>query len=326
MEQQRLFGSLEAYAVWLDRLSDEDRKGVLAATDAATRIGVIRQTRERLWREALPTGRQDQLKMTATPEEAVQLVGHWKAGENSRAEEWALARRLWDDLNRGQDSRPWPFGQPALARDVDEFVRTAFHADMSIRTETRFDLPPACRLDRGEFLELKNRREAAEAEGYWLLYGACVYRLAERHPYLPPPTTGTPITELQQLPKEVMKRLRSKKGAADLGRTRGQWPDFALVVAAAADKEKIDLEEPLGPARPSEFAPPVRVFVEETLTPRLSSDDAASLGALEGKWPAYPQRLVELARQHDLAVPGVTLPGPPSRWRKYYGPATTDEK
>ena len=324
-DQDRLFRVLEAYAVWLDRLPDGDRTAVLAAHDAVARVEVVRQTRERLWRDALPTRRQDQLKLTADAEEAVRLVGHWKAAEDARAEEWAIARRLWADLHQGGDARPWPFGQPVLARGVDDFVRTALHADLPTPADGRFDIPPDCRLDRGEFLELKLRREAAEAEGYWLLYGACVYRLAERHPYLPPPAAGKPVTDWQQLPKEVAKQLRAKKGAKDLGRVRGQWPEFALEVVDNVATDKLDFDVPLGPARPGEFAPPLRAFVEQTLAPMLSPDQAADLAALEGQWPAYPRRLVELAREYDLAVPGVTLPGQPSRWRKYYGPAGTEE-
>jgi hypothetical protein len=38
-----------------------------------------------------------------------------------------------------------------------------------------------------------------------------------------------------------------------------------------------------------------------------------------GKWPDYPQWLMVYAKKYDLSVPGVTLPGAPSRWDATYG-------
>jgi hypothetical protein len=318
-EQQRLTPILEGYAVWLDRLPDAEREAVLAAPDSDSRLTTIRRTREKQWRESLPTRQRELLKLTADPEETVRLITAWKEAEQARVTEWELARRQWDELNRGPKSRPWPFGEPRLSREIDEYIQQVFKADLSQKTEGKFDLPASCRLDRGEFLELKNRQEAAKKEGYWLLYGACLLRLAERHPYLPPPVQEKPFTELQQVPKELLKEIRVRRNIPELGRMRGKWPEFALELHEAASRAKATIPVLLGPARVTEFAPPLREFVNQTLTPVLTPEEAQSLHALEGRWPEYPRRLLELARKHDLPVPGVTLPGAPNRWHNLYG-------
>ena len=58
--------------------------------------------------------------------------------------------------------------------------------------------------------------------------------------------------------------------------------------------------------------------MKDTLLPKLATDDRKALDKLTGKWPEYPRKLLELARKHDLSVPGVTLPGEPSQWDKLY--------
>ncbi|MCZ2343886.1 MAG: hypothetical protein LC104_19125, partial [Bacteroidales bacterium] len=319
-EQQRRYAPvLERYALWLDRLPDPDRHAVLAEPDSASRLTTIRRVREKQWRESLPTRQREELKLTADPEETVRLITAWKEGEQARNTEWELARQNWDELNRGPKSRPWPFGEPTLAQAIDEYIRHVLKADLTQKTEGKFDLPSACRLDRSEFLELKNRQEAAQKEGYWLLYGACLLRLAERHPYLPPPQHEKPLTELHQVSKEFLKEIRARRTTTELGRMRGRWPEFALELQEAAYKAHLPMPSPLGPATLAELSPALREFVQRTLTPALTEDERQSLRTREGQWPAYPRRLIELSDQHDFSVPGITLPGPPSRWRKLYG-------
>ena len=121
------------------------------------------------------------------------------------------------------------------------------------------------------------------------------------------------------MPKELLKDLRAKKLSPELLRARGKWPEFALELAEAARKVRVELPVSPGPARPGEFPPAVDRFLADTLRPALSAEESAGLAALEGKWPDYPHRLVALAKEKDLSVPGVTLPGRPSLWRKYYG-------
>ena len=324
-QQRRLAEVLERYAVWLDRLPEAEQAEVLRAENSSARLEVVRRIREKLWREALPTRHREQLKLIADPEEALRLVACWKDAEQSRRDEWLLARRQWGSFAPGSPAKPWPFNDVTLTREIDQYLKTVLKVDLNLKLDSRFEPPSGCRLDRQEYQELKLRHDAAHNEGYWLLYGASILRLAERHPSLPGPANGKPVTDLNQVPKEFLKELRAKN-LPDLNRQRGKWPEFALELADAAYKQRLATNFHLGPARPQEFASPVREFFEQQLLPKLSPDSRAELASLEGKWPEYPRRFVELARRHDLSIPGVTLPGPPSLWRKYYAPAAVDSR
>jgi hypothetical protein len=322
-ERDHLFRVLERYSVWLDRLPDPDRKEVLAAPPT-TRLDVIRRVKERAWRDGLPAHAKQLLALAAADDQQqLRLVEGWKNAEQTRREEWNLARRQWDALGPGR--KPWPFNDDALTRQVDEYIRTVLKVDPAKDSPRRAaDLPAHARVSFEEFRELKDRYEAAHTDtngGWnWFLYGLFVYRMAERHPYLPEPGAGTPITEIKQLPPGLLKNLRQKKQLPPLGRWSvvGKWPEFAREIGQAARRANVTLPQPLGPCKPGEFTPTVNDFLRETLTPKLTSREKEALKRNAGKWPEYPEAMVRFARRHDLPVPGVTLPGRPSLWEKYY--------
>jgi hypothetical protein len=319
--RERLFAVLDGYAAWLDRLPDADRREVLSVSKPDERLEVVRRVRERVWRETLPARSRDQLKLVADADERVKLVARWKQSEALRRSEWVFAGRQWDESIHDPAAKLWPFSDPDLAAQVDEYIRTVLRADPA-KFEAKADLPVSCRLTREEMFELKTRQEAAVRSGYWLLYGACLQRLADRHPGLPEPVGKTPITEFASLPAEVVKEFRRVKTIPEIRRASvlGKWPEYALEVAHLAQKNGVALPEPLGPCRPGEFRPAVEKCLSESLFPILDPAERDGLARLEGKWPEYPRRMIELARKHDLSVPGVMLPGKPSLWAKYYSP------
>ena len=99
----------------------------------------------------------------------------------------------------------------------------------------------------------------------------------------------------------------------------GKWPEFPLQLHNELQSAKFGFVPPLGPSRLSEFKEPVRTFATKELFPKMTGDEKTALERLVGKWPEYPQRFVHYAHKHDLAVPGVTLPGSPKKWDATYG-------
>ena len=247
--------SLEAYAVWLDRLPDGPRKEILTAANGADRFEAVLRVRERLWRESLPPSQQKALKTVATVEERTQYLRELRQREETFRREWELTHRQWQP-NKSEDQKAWPFNNPALAKSLDEFIRKSFGIDPNLPIDKKGELPAPCRLTREELLELKYRHDAAQKEGYWFSYGACLLQLAEQHPMLPEPGKGKPLTHFEQPPltPQVMRRLI--KNDAPLPQrfrtTLGRWPDFALEIhkldANTKDKDKLP---PLGPCRPA---------------------------------------------------------------------------
>ena len=319
-ERDQLGYVLESYAVWLDRLPDSDRKEVLVAASSDARLEKVRLLRNKQWRESHTTTVKKRLANAASEEERDQVIESLKNGEAARRDQWSLARRQWE-LHHGPDRKnPWPFSDPVLTKQVDEYIKAVFKADLNAKFEPKSD---AMRLTREEFSDLKMRQEAAKKEGDWSLYGLLLYQLAERHPYLPEPGTGKPLVEMPPLTQPFLKEARSKGFLPKLEKrqlTRGKWPEFALELAEEVKRAKLTVPFPFGPCRPGEFTEPVNAFLKESLLPQLDSNQIESLKKLEGKWPEYPKLIISLSRlpKIDLPIPGVTLPGQPSLWVKYY--------
>lgn len=325
-DRSPLLRTLEAYAVWLARLPDADRKRVLdAARD--DRVNVVLQVSERRWREALPQRQQEALRHVDSAEERLELLQTFRAEEADRRQEWEIANRQWQAAStkeRGKDYKPWPFDQPNAAQQVDEYIKTAFGVDPKAVTlrpkkgekvEKTDPLPQSCRLTPQEAAELLECREAVSHGERWFNYGVMLLRLSEKYPTLPrPPANGKLVLSPKELqgtgyviPKEDVLKRRA---------VVGKWPDFALEAWQANPKDtKLP---PLGPSRPDEFTDPVKRFATETLPAKLTQTEKDRLKGLEGKWPEYPRELVRLAREKNLGVPEVTLPGEPDSWRKYY--------
>jgi hypothetical protein len=122
-----------------------------------------------------------------------------------------------------------------------------------------------------------------------------------------------------------------------LKETEGKWPDFALAI-----RDVGRMPNPFGkgggriiqpvhgkftPARPGDFPSSVQQFIEKKLVPALDDDEGTQLKKTEGEWPAYPRLVMELARKHNLQVPG----GSPRfdqwdryRWRSLTGGKSKD--
>jgi anti-sigma factor RsiW len=309
-ERDRFFRVLEAYSAWLARLPDADRKGILAAPDAQSRLSAIRAARERQWVESLPPPRRAKLD-AADAKGRDALVRQWKGEEAAGRDRWALTRRRAEAL--AANKSPWPFDTERGRKEVVEFARHAFKVDDVKR----------CRLPPAELAEYNRALDAARAEGSWAWYGLTVYELSRLHPYLPEPENEKLMyTEPGQLPEPYHARFNPKKGFG--GRPRlasaGKWPEFPLEVLRAVPLfgKAASNPPPLGPARLGDFKPTVREFAAKELLPKMTRDEKRELERLEGKWPDYPQKFLSFANKHNLPVPGVTLPGPPKKWEAIY--------
>lgn len=321
-DQDRLRPILENYALWLDRLPDGDRRDILAAPTPVARLDAVTQLYQKRWRESLPVPIRDKLAIVAGVEERFDLLNAWKVADKARRDEWHVARRQWPTLFGSEGRAPWPFAEPGMADQVDQYVKTAFKVDLAVAISPKNDMPLAARLTRPEFNALKSARDSATKDKNWFVYGVAVYRLAQLHPYLPEPQPGKPlVVSVVTLPADLPPRLLRQIPKGGDGATRGKWPEFALEAARKFQLEKVPVPESFGPCRPADFTEPVRNFLTTVLVPRLTDAEREALKKLEGKWPEYPQQVLKLAAlpKYDFAVPTVTLPGAPSLWAKYYG-------
>ncbi|MDB5307620.1 MAG: hypothetical protein JWO38_1822 [Gemmataceae bacterium] len=309
---------LESYAAWLYRLPDHDRKAVLSAPSAEKRLGVIRDVRNGHWVENLPAEQRKQLKSQPAAERAV-LIAQWRAQEDFRREGWQSARAHWEFVRTGKP--PWPFQDDRMKKEVLEFATAAYHPDDLKR----------CRLttaDRERLVEaIKESQEVGE-KAYWFPLGKVIYEFSKKPQYelLPEPANGKPVVNYPDLDgwEAAQKLFARPLPKAKINPHIGKWPDFALEVLAELNRTKLAGNTGsyhLGPCRAVDFKEDVRRVILD-LQKKSTPAEAKALKDAEGKWPDYPRELARLARAHDMSVPGVMPPGPPSMWEKTYNTTT----
>jgi hypothetical protein len=307
--QSRLLAALERYAIWLDRLPDAYRREVLAAPAAFERIETIRVVKARQWREGLPASVRERIQ-NAEGAPRDQLVADIKQQDARRRNMWEIARREWANIRT--DRRPWPFENDESTRRVHDYVDTSLRPRLSANERNELD---ALRRDLG----------AGSDWFKWYLYGNAIARLSDAHPTLPEPAAGKLIKILGDLPADFVQQLRKKSGPARRQLAQhpaaGKWPDFAEIVVHEAKDLKVPIPAGLvfGPSKLEDYQPAVRQFLETELDAKLATAEKAELKRLEtAPWPDHSRKLMELARKHELAVPGVMPPGPPSKWDQVY--------
>jgi len=321
--------TLDAYAAWLDRLPDDERAKVLAAPTAAERLVEVRQVKEAQWRATLTPRQKERLETVLSTQDREDLAAAFRRQEFRQREEWELAHRQWKQFS-GKEQKPWPFDDPSRAADVEAFIRGPLGVDLSGPPPERRgfqETQPRCRISRDQFVELKTLHEATRTGGpwAWLQYGACLSRLADANPSLPLPADAKKaVTGMENLPKEYrFFGMSNPKSGLRMIQALGKWPDYALAVHQESHRRPKGFGgggplPQLGPCRPGEYSAEVSAFLKGPLAAKLSAAESADLRGTEGKWPDHSRRLMELARKHDLAVPGVTLPGEPSQWDARY--------
>ncbi len=307
--QSRLMAALERYAIWLDRLPDNYRKEVLGAPAAFERLEAIRIVKARQWREGLPASVRERIQNAEGAQRDL-LVADVKQQDARRRNTWEIAKREWANIRT--DRRPWPFDSDELTKHVHEYV------DAVLR-------PRLTAVERADLDAL--RRDLAPGGDWfkWYLYGNNLIRLSDQHPLLPEPANGKLVKSIGDLPADFLQQMRKKSGP---GRKQlaqhpaaGKWPDFAEVVVREAHELKVPLPTGLsfGPSKPDEYMPAIKAFIETELAAKLSTGEKSDLKKLESApWPDHSKKLLELARKYDLAVSGVTPPGPPSKWDQLY--------
>ncbi len=286
----RLLRILDRYVDWLLQLPEEDRRAVLQSNSDFERLQQIKQIRDREWILRQPKNVQDELKHLQPAEQAARIAQLRKREAEFR-NQWDLAIVYWDQSTKFRN-------QPEkLSDDVRFFIKES--------------LEP--------LLSPEERKQLAAVKDQWPLFEMKLVELVDKHPIkLPGPTTGAKT--FADLPAEVKKALPGleKRAPEAVSATEGRWPEYAEAVSAfARTRRKIEPPVQLGICKPGDFSEPIRIFIEKNLKPVLKPAEKAALQKEEGSWPAYPRALMRLAKLHNLAIPGMNLPGPRDLWEPF---------
>jgi hypothetical protein len=273
------------YNRWTERLPEADLVRIQSTADPEERLRLIKTIRERRLIEQLP-GRLRKEVLSLPVEKQAQRL------KDLRREEREFRRSL---------RPPWlrPGYRPTQTADFPPEVKRYLEKNLKPR------------------LSEQEKGQLARAEGQWPLLVQTVVRLAEKHPFLPPlPSPRKAIVRWVDLPEELKTEVPAWQLQQKAWRSvkPGRWPEFALTFVEAYKRVKGKAPPPLGASRPDEFPADIRQVITTQLDRVLRPDERAALRNLEGRWPEYPRRLIELARRHKVIIPRMSLPGPPKMW------------
>jgi hypothetical protein len=283
--QARYQRVMQRYVYWLHRLPEEDQQRIQAAPDAAARLAIIKEICEKQWLVRQPRPIQEQVN-AAKEAERSGLIEKLRRDERS-------------SLAKAAESPPplkqRPMRLADFPGDVQDFIREA--------------LMP--------MLADEEKQRLQSLTGTWPFYVRTLVELADKHPIaLPGPTSGP--TNNNALPTEFRKALKpnglDQAQRQRLQQTQGSWPEYSKAVAEAARSRNVPLPGQWWPAKVDDFSPAIRKFVADDLYPAIEDVERDQLKAVNGLWPEYPQRLMDLAKKHGLTVPGTRLPGPAKYW------------
>jgi hypothetical protein len=284
--RNRLWHVMDRYATWLEHLPSEQRRQLETAATREAKLQLIREWREREWEHRLPKAWQERLAKAA-PEKRADLAKEFREQERDRRLDWQRAV--------GAAEEPPGLRLPVRLADLPAQVQNYVYKAL---------LP---------LLSPDERERLWRAEGQSPLFARTLLELVDRHPAALPGPPG-PVNQ-KELPKEVKERLQQIGGkeAKLAGENRGWWPDYAIAVTRVI-RAHGPMPRELGPSRPEEFPPAVQQFLKEQLLPKLKDKEKQRLASADGHWPEYPREVVHLARDHNLRVPGLVLPGPRGYW------------
>lgn len=307
--RNRLERVADRYADWLERLPEADRKNILSAPDRKIRLQRIRAVREAEWVKRQPRPVAERIARTP-PRERPDLIKKLEQEELEEKLDWQVAQRHWDQIFRA------PQMLPVKAEQLPEDTRDALEKT----------LRPL--LTRQEEQLLKDN------EGKWPRYPRVLVEMADTHPISVLGPIGPTSLKEMQLNKFAMEFLqKEKRGMEKLKEAEGKWPDFGLALREVgrmaggfgkAGRIFPPLHGKFAPSKPADFPSVVQQFIEKKLLPALDDDEGKQLKNTEGEWPNYPRLVMELARKHNLQVPG----GSPrfDQWDRYRWRSLTSGK
>jgi hypothetical protein len=309
----RLWTVLERYVAWLDQLPDADRAWIEASPDTKTRLARVQSIRDQQWVTRLPRKEQEELAKLS-PDKRAAKIAELRRNERQRRLDW-----FW--FSHERDAGALKRARPTRIQEFPPEVRLYFFASIS------------------RALSDADRKRLANAEGNWPLYARTLAQIMDRpSPVLPGfyefgkfwPKRFAELPRDWKLaldPFRPQAKLGSGLGkgqAAELKKQQelkrrlfsriGKWPEYAITATQIVRELKLSVSSQLGPAKIDDFAPTTKAAIQTDLLPKLSEAEAQDLTASEGKWPDYPQRLLELAKRHGVPLAGLVRPCPPEFW------------
>lgn len=345
--QARVSRVLDRFADWLESLSAESRDAIEKPLDPRRRLDLTRNIREQQWVDRLPKAQQDIIRQAPQKDRAKLIQALWQAELDRRAD-WQVSLRFWDVLEKDDKPLPCRLDEFANAAELKKYV--ARNLLPLLDDEERKRLKDA----EGKWPTYPRLLvELADSHPVSLLGPVYVHiddlpdgiKAQLKTKATKPPSSIKPPPARPENPKDKPK----DKGKKDKGKDKGKkekgnsefasllekadnkWPDFCQILVEfhtvnrkgkpKEPKLAKELKQIKMPSHAGDFDnKEVGAFIEKKLLPLLDAEERVRITSKEGKWPAYPQAVLELARAHNLHIPSESLPAPkdqPDYWDRY---------
>jgi hypothetical protein len=301
-KQERLWGTLERYAEWLEELRQKNPQAYQAiknAPDAATRLTLIKERRDREWMDLQPKAQREQWD-ALKGEDRAKFLTALRQEERHKHAQWVIAKRFWKELE---------IKQP-LPRQLSDFSDNKFER---VKRYVEEYLTP--------FLTPQEKKRIADASGRWPDFPQTLVEIASERPSALLGAKNPP-RKYKDLPEPVRRRLEKKdkfgspvqkKLLNEINRYEG--PSFASKVVEIAGREnKLPFYHEFWASIDKSLLPPMQDFVTNKLHRAIDQAEKRKLADSMGKWPDYPLMIQELSQKHNLQPPWHFLPDP-GRWK-----------
>ena len=180
-----------------------------------------------------------------------------------------------------------------------------------------FALPPARQAELRDLDARLNAGDEARRAKLWTVlerYGDWLDRLPEetRRRVLDAPDTAARLALIRALRKKEWIDRLPKKDRDELAKLPEAARTKRIARMRSEERRRKSGERFMAKewmkAKLSEMPPEVRAFVKGHLVPALPAAEKAALLKAEGKWPAYPRKLLELTEDYLLLRPVAGVP------------------
>ena len=220
-KQAHLTHVLGDYAAWLTRLPAAQQQRVQQAASTTERLQVIRDIRKQQWLAGLPRVQQEEYR-AAPDKHKAELLAKWHKEEQKRDQEWASARRQWQEVGE----------RPQAIVGQEEFR-------YFVQNKLRPMLSP----------EENARLTEVWAKSNHAQYVRAVVELADKHPVLMLDKSPK-YPNFESLPPEYKEAIRKLPGevAQQVRRNpaTGRSPAYALEVTETLRRYERGAEEATG--------------------------------------------------------------------------------
>ncbi len=159
--QDRLWGVLDRYTDWVNRLPEADQKRIDQAADRNERLAIVKQLRMNDWMERLPKKDRDDL-LALPPEQRPARLADFRQKDRQRRQEWVD----WAKAMRARPN-PRPPHPAALPEVPNKTLNEFFKTELTKEDRAGLHLADADPAERHDILKQEYFKRHPDTIDFW---------------------------------------------------------------------------------------------------------------------------------------------------------------